>query len=84
MGVNLDHTNGCLGADPMLNFVINKLSGRKYPQYALDHLRGEVKSGRYDSYDVVDWLNEKGFKDVTQLEARNLRFCLLKGIPIKG
>ena len=43
VGVNLDHTNGCLGDDSMLNFVINTLSGRKYPQYALDQLRGEVK-----------------------------------------
>ena len=33
---------------------------------------------------MVDWLNEKGFKDVTQLEARNLRFRLLKDITIKG
>ena len=84
VGVNLDHTNGCVGADPLFNFVLNKKSGRNYPQYALDHLRGEVKSGRYSTYDVVDCLNGKGLKDVTQLEARNLRFRLLKDIPIKG
>ena len=33
---------------------------------------------------MVDWLNLKKIKDVTQLEARNLCFRLMKDITIKG
>ena len=83
-GLSLDHTNGCLGNDPEMNHAIKKRSGRCYPDAALTHLRKEVVAGRYETKDVHDWLVDYGYRDATLNEATNLRYRLLKKLPIKG
>ncbi len=83
--VSLEHTNGCVGgADPDMTFALKKRAGRKYPKFALDHLRKEVKGGRYGTHDVKSWLFQFGFKDATLEEATNLRYRLMKDKPIKN
>ena len=83
-GARLEHTNGCTGNDPDLNSAIQKRSGRKYSDAVLAHLSSEVKSGRYSTRDVHDWLENNGHRSASRLEAKNLRARLLKNQPIRG
>ena len=84
VSVNLTHTNGCTGNNELVNKLIKKKSGRNYSDVALTHLRKEVKAGRYTTHDVKSWLIEQGMKDATLKEATNLRYRLLKDMPVKG
>ncbi len=81
----LEHTNGCLGgSDPDMNYAVMKRGGRKYPESILDHLETEVRAGRYSTNDVQGWLVECGLRDASLAEATNLRYRILKNLPIKG
>ena len=84
VSVNLTHTNGCTGNNELVNKLIKKKSGRNYSDVALTHLRKEVKAGRYTTHDVKSWLIEQGMTDATLKEATNLRYRLLKDMPVKG
>ena len=80
----LEHTNGCEGgADPDTSFALKKRGGRKYPQFALEHLRKEVLANRYGTHEVKSWLIDAGFSDATLEEATNLRYRLRRDLPIK-
>ena len=79
----LEHTNGCNGYDELMNESIKKRRGRKYNKISLDHLKIEVDADRYDTHDVKGWLIERGFTDATLEEATNLRYRLLKNLPMK-
>jgi len=82
--VSLEHTNGCNGGDDQeMVFALRKRAGRTYPQYALTHLRKEVKARRYGTDDVKSWLIQSGFLDATLEEATNLRYRLLNDESIK-
>ena len=83
--VSLEHTNGCNGGDDQeMIFALRKRAGRTYPDYALAHLRKEVKARRYGTDDVKSWLIQSGFLDATLEEATNLRYRLLNDEPIKN
>ena len=70
--VSLEHTNGCNGGDDQeMIFALRKRAGRTYPEYALMHLRKEVKARRYGTDDVKSWLIQSGFLDATLEEAKN-------------
>ena len=84
VGLCLEHTNGCTGCDKLYNDAIKSRRGRKYTDVALTHLRKEVKAGRYTTHDVKSWLVDQGMKDATLEEATNLRYRLIKDLPIKG
>ena len=79
-----EHTNGCTGCDQLVNKAIRRRRGRNYSDIALAHLSKEVKAGRYSTHDVKSWLIEQGMKDATLEEATNLRYRILKDMPIKG
>lgn len=84
VSLNLEHTNGCEGgADPDTSFALKKRGGRKYPEFALDHLRKEVLANRYGTHEVKSWLVDAGFSDATLEEATNLRYRLRRGLTIK-
>jgi hypothetical protein len=59
-------------------------SGRKYPDVVLSSLREDVKAGWYGTDDVRSKLVDFGFPDVSIKEATNLRYRLMKDLPIKG
>ena len=83
--VDLTHTNGCKGGkDTIINECMERRSGRKYDEHVLNHLRREVRSGRYKTGDVQSYLVDSGLKDVTRIEATNLRYRLLKDQTIRG
>jgi len=85
VNVDLTHTNGCKGGeDTIINECMERRSGRKYDEHVLNHLRREVRSGRYKTSDVQSYLVDSGLKDVTRIEATNLRYRLLKDQPIRG
>ena len=84
VNLNLEHDNGCSGNDDFMNKLIDKRNGRRYDDNALSHLRSEVKAGRYTTHDVKSWLGDQGMKDATLREATNLRYRLIRDIPIKG
>lgn len=83
-GLSLEHTNGCTGHDPEMQPLIQKRRGRKYSATALEYLKKEVLSGRYNTSDVKSWLVDQGFHDATLSEATNLRYRLMKGLAIRG
>ena len=84
-GLKLEHTNGFLGGDDLdINYVLQKFSGQNYPEHILNHLKTEVKAGCYSTRDVHGWIKECGFLDVTNLEAKNICYCLLRDISVKG
>ena len=57
VGLKMEHTNDCLGGDDLdMNYVLHKRSGQNYTEHVLNHLRTEVKSGRYSTRDVHGWL----------------------------
>ena len=84
VGLCLEHTNGCTGCDKLMNDAIKSRRGRKYTDVALTHLRKEVKAGRYTTHNVKSWLVDQGMKDATLEEATNLRYRLIKDLPVKG
>lgn len=84
VSICLDHTNGCKGADPLLDIAINQRRGKTYSNIHLEHLQKEVTKGRYNTRDCQNWLIEQGYTDTTLKEATNIRYRLIKGLPIKG
>ena len=80
---SLEHTNGCNGYDELIQSSIKQRRGRKYSAVALDHIKTEVVAGRYSTTDVKGWLIEQGYKDACLEEATNLRYRLMKSLPIK-
>ena len=84
IGIDLRHTNGCTGDNELVNKSIRKRRGRNYSDVGLNHLKIEVKAGRYTTHDVKSWLNDQGMKDATLREATNLRYRLMKDMPVKG
>ena len=56
-GLKMEHTTGFLGGYELdMNYVLHKRSGQNYTEHVLNHLRTEVKSGRYSTRDVHGWL----------------------------
>ena len=84
ISIDLRHTNGCTGDNELVNKSIRKRRGRNYSDVGLNHLKTEVKAGRYTTHDVKSWLNDQGMKDATLREATNLRYRLMKDKPVKG
>jgi len=84
VGIDLRHTNGCTGDNELVNKAIKKRRGRNYSDVGLNHLKIEVKAGRYTTHDVKSWLHDQGMKDATLREATNLRYRLMKDMPVKG
>ena len=83
--VQLEHTNGCTGGeDENLNALIRQRGGRNYDNVILNILREDVKAGHYGTDDVRSKLVDFGLPDVTLEEATNLRYRLMKDLPIKG
>jgi hypothetical protein len=83
--LSLEHTDGCNGgADDDMNMLVLQRSGRKYPDHVLSSLRDDVKAGRYGTDDVRSKLMDFGLSDVSIKEATNLRYRLMKGLPIRG
>jgi hypothetical protein len=80
---SLEHTNGCNGYDDLVQDSILQRRGRKYSNVALNHIKKEVVAGRYSTTDVKGWLIEQGYQDACLEEATNLRYRLMKGLPIK-
>ena len=80
----LEHTNGCIGYDRLITESVQKRRGRRYTDVVINHLSREIKAGRYSTDDVKDWLIDEGFEDVSLKEATNIRYRLLKELPIKG
>jgi len=84
IGIDLRHTNGCTGDNELVNKSIRRRRGRNYSDVGLNHLKIEVKAGRYTTHDVKSWLHDQGMKDATLREATNLRYRLMKDMPVKG
>jgi hypothetical protein len=83
--LSLEHTDGCNGgADEDMNMLVLRRSGRKYPDHVLNSLREDVKAGRYGTNDVRSKLVDFGLSDVSIEEATNLRYRLMKDLPIRG
>lgn len=82
---DLEHTNGCKGGEDVdVNKCIETRTGRKYDTNQLNHVRREVRAGRYKTDDVLSWLHDQGLRDVMRKEATNLRYRLLKDLPVRG
>ena len=58
IALDLEHTNGCKGADELVRATTKQLRGRKYSNTQLAHLKKECMSGRYTTTNVKDWLTE--------------------------
>ena len=84
VGIDLRHTNGCAGDNELVNKSIKKRKGRIYSDVALTHIKREVKAGRHATHDVRSWLTDQGMTDATLKEATNLRYRLIKDMPVKG
>jgi len=84
ISLELNHTNGCKGADELVRATNKQLRGREYSNVALTYLRNECKSGRYTTANVQGWLTEQGMTDVTLKEATNLRYRLMNDKPVRG
>ncbi|KAL7492794.1 hypothetical protein ACHAWT_001821 [Skeletonema menzelii] len=84
ISLNVEHTNGCKGADELVRATTKQLRGRQYSTAEISHLQRECSSGRYSTTNVKDWLIEQGHTDVTLKEATNLRYRLMNNKKIKG
>jgi hypothetical protein len=84
--VELEHTNGCIsgGDHDDINALIRQCSGRKYNDVVLNSLREDVKASRYGTDDVRSKLVDFGLSDVSLEEVTNLRYRLMKDLPIRG
>jgi len=83
-GLNLVHDNGCTGNDQTINHLVEKRGGRKYPVPVLEHLKCEIQGGRYTTANVQNWLADQGMHHVTLEEATNIRYRIMKNLPIRG
>ena len=84
VGLNLEHDNGCTGNDQTINNLVDKRGGRKYPVPVLEHLKCEIQAGCYTTGNVQNWLADQGMHHVTLEEATNIRYRIMKNLPIRG